>query len=170
MIGRRNRRVDGSWVGADATINRVTTRGKQYVLTFSIWHTPVELPYLKSPSTSRPLRDSMKNIAWGVAIVGEFWGKPLDVFEGSVAIMKRGRICAPASVPKTDQTIYINNDYTIAIMISSPHMIMVANSCAGHADRYNILVWVFDVQDSPGASRQIPRVGLAPPHAFDIIF
>ena len=23
-------------------------------------------------------------------------------------------------------------------------MIMVANSCAGHADRYNILVWVLD--------------------------
>jgi len=105
--------VKAGWA-ADTTINRVTTRGKQYVLPFSFWHTPVELPYLESLSTSRPLRDSMENIAWGVAIVGEFWGKPLDVFEGSVADMKRGRlICAPAVPTKTDQTIYIYNDYTI---------------------------------------------------------
>ena len=84
--------MEAGWA-ADATINRVTTRGKQYVLPFSFWHTPVELPYLESLSTSRPLRDSMENIAWGVAIVGEFWGKPLDVFEGSIADMKRKNLC-----------------------------------------------------------------------------
>ena len=92
--------MEAGWA-ADATINRVTTRGKQYVLPFSFWHTPVELPYLKSLPNSRPLRDSMENIAWGVAIVGEFWGKPLDVFEGSVCRYEKRKMinCASASVP-----------------------------------------------------------------------
>ena len=83
----------------------------------------------------------MENIAWGVAIVGEFWGKPLD--EGVCRYEKDESVHQPPS-QTTKQYTSITTTQS-SDMISSPHMIMVANSCAGHADRYNILVWVFDV-------------------------
>ena len=82
--------------GSDATINRVSTR--ESITFFNVHNLPhaCQVPDLMNPSTSPPLRilrrKSMSTMG-GRHRGGSSGGKPLDVFEGSVAIMKRKNLC-----------------------------------------------------------------------------